>query len=93
MISGKEQQCCVKESVYLDPKQYGGAIPIVWMKVVFETEVNCEKRLPEVLLYTRDVRQSKKYICDDLLSYQSMFGLLHMSAQLHLIPAQNWCRF
>ena len=68
--------CCVKESVCLDPKLYCGAIHIVWVKVVLETEVNCDKISFEVLSYTQDVRQSEKYVCGALLSYQSTFGSL-----------------
>ena len=44
--------CCVKGSVFMDPKLRGGAIHIVWVKVVLETEANCEKRSLEVLLCT-----------------------------------------
>ena len=62
MILGKEQTCCVKESVYLDSKLRYSAIYIVWVKVVLETEVNCEKRLFKVLLCTRDVHRSEKYV-------------------------------
>ena len=76
--------CCVKESVSLDPKLCGSAVHIVWMKVVLETEMNCEKRTPEVLLYTRDVRSTEKYVRDALLSYQSTLsrpqGIQHRPA-------------
>ena len=77
VILGKEQTCCVKESVCLDPKLRCGAVHTVWVKVVSETKVNCEKRSFEVLLCTRDGRQSEKYVCSALLSYQNTFGLLH----------------
>ena len=43
----------------------------------FETEVNCEKRSLEVLLCTRHVCRSEKYVCDALLSHQSTFGSLN----------------
>ena len=69
VILGKKQTCCVKESVYLDPKLRYGAVHIVWVKVVLETKVNCEKRSFEVLLCTRDARQCEKYVCGALLSY------------------------
>ena len=36
IILGKERIGCVKESVCLDPKLCGGAVHIVWVKVVLE---------------------------------------------------------
>ena len=67
----------MKESACLDPQLRGGAVHVVWVKGFLETEVNCEKRLYEVLLCTRDVHQSEKYVRDVLLSYQNTFGSLH----------------
>ena len=67
VILGKELTCYVKESVCLDPRLRGDAAHIVWVKVVLEAEVNCEKRSFRVLLCTRDVRRSEDYVCDALL--------------------------
>ena len=83
VILGKEQTYCEKESTYLDPKLYGGAVPTVWVKVVSETEVNCEKRSFEVLLCTQNVRKGEKYVRDALLSYQSTFGSLYHVTLAH----------
>ena len=69
--------CCVKKSVCLDCKLRGGAIYIVWIKLVSETKVNCEKRSFEGLLCTRNVSQSEKNVRDALLSYQITFNSLH----------------
>ena len=78
VILRKERTCFVKRSVCLDPTLCCGAVHIVWVKVVSETEVNCEKRFSEVLLCTRGVHQSKKYVYNALLLYQSTFGLLQL---------------
>ena len=51
----------MKESVCVDPTLHCGAALTIWVKVVSETEVNCEKRSCKVLLCTRDGRQSEKY--------------------------------
>ena len=76
MILGKGQTCCMKESVCLDPKLRCGAVHTVWVKVVSEAEVNCEKRSFEVLLCTRDGHESEKDVRDALLAYRSTFGSL-----------------
>ena len=52
--------CYVKESVCLDSKLHCGAVQIVWVKVVSDTEVNCEKRSFGVLLCIRAMCQSEK---------------------------------
>ena len=82
VILEKERTCCVKESVCLDPELRCGAIHTVWMKVVLETEVNCEKRSFEALLFIQDVRQSEKYVCGALLSHQNTFGSLQIWTEL-----------
>ena len=46
--------------------------------------MNCKKRSFEVLLCTRDVRQSKKYVRNVLLSYESTFGSLHIGNHTRL---------
>ena len=61
MILGKQRTYYVRESVCLDPELCDGAVHIVWVKVASETELNWEKRLYEVLLCPRDVRQREKY--------------------------------
>ena len=52
VILGKERTCCIKESVCLDPKLRGGVVHTVWVKLVSEPKVNCEKKSFEVLLCT-----------------------------------------
>ena len=52
----KERTYYVKENVCLDPKLSVGAIHIVWVKVVLETEVNCEKNIVRsVIVHMRPV--------------------------------------
>ena len=70
----------MNESVCLDPKLRCGVVHIVWVKVVLEAKVNCEKRWYEVLVCTRDVCRSEKYVRNMLLSYQNTFGSLHIGS-------------
>ena len=63
----------MKESVCLDPRLCGGTIYSVWVKVVLETEENCEKRSFEMFLCTRDMRQSKKITSDVVISEHVRF--------------------
>ena len=79
---GERTNVLCEISVCLDPKLYCGAVHTVWMKLVLETEVNCEKISLEVLLCTREVQEVKRTLQRVIIvSEHVQFVTLHH--QLH----------